>query len=128
VVAATARPIVAMGLRVNRASDAAARNDLQALPGMLDHVDGLLADGVIGGVEPNVADFQISTSVRLMLNFDDLAPAIQGRPAAAHARRLVARYPGHVPPIFPADWLEPLAGGGQSIAGRRAPHRAHRQR
>ena len=40
-----------------------------------------------------------------MLNFADLAPAIEGRPAADHARRLVARYPGHVPPIFPAGWL-----------------------
>jgi len=94
-----------MGMRVNGASDASARTDLEALPGMLDHVDELLADGVIGGAEPNAADLQIATSVRLMLNFADLAPAIEGRPAADHARRLVARYPGHVPPIFPAGWL-----------------------
>jgi len=107
-VAVTAGPIMALGKRVNKASDATARADLEALPGMLDHVDALIAEGVIGGAEPNAADFQIATSVRLMLNFDDLAPAIIGRPAAEHAQRLVAHYPGNVPPVLPLEWLEPL--------------------
>ena len=108
VIAKTARPILAIGARVNQASDDAARKDIAALPGMLDHVDGLLADGVIGGEAPNAADLQIATSVRLLLNFGDLARSVEGRPAAEHARRLVPEYAGYFPPALPASWLAPL--------------------
>ena len=49
----------------------------------------LIAEGVIGAEEPNAADFQIATTVRVMLSFADLRPLIEGRPAEALARRLV---------------------------------------
>jgi glutathione S-transferase len=81
------------------------------LPAALDHVDGLIADGVIGGKEPNAADFQIGTSVRVLMTYDDLAPAIEGRPAAKHAAALMAHYPSHVPAGYlPEGWVEPLRG------------------
>ena len=35
------------------------RADIAALPGQLDRVDGWIADGLIGGDEPNAADLQI---------------------------------------------------------------------
>ncbi len=77
-----------MGSRINAAGDEAVRKRTsKALPALLDHVDALLAEGVIGGAEPNAADFQIAPSVRLMMLFDDLEPAIEGRPAAEHATR-----------------------------------------
>ena len=82
--------------------------DLAALPGMLDRVDGWIAEGVLGSEEPNAADFQIATSVRLLLTMEDLRPAIEDRPCAALARRVVPEFPGHIGPIFPREWLEPL--------------------
>ena len=81
------------------------------LPEMLDHVDGLIADGVIGGEQPNAADFQIGSTVRALLTFEDLAPAIRGRPAADLAMRLMPEFPTSVPAGFiPAEWLPPLHG------------------
>lgn len=79
------------------------------IPAKLDHVDGLIADGVIGGPEPNAADFQIAPTVRVLMTFEDLAPAFEGRPAAALATRLLPKYPSSVPAGFvPAAWLAPL--------------------
>lgn len=70
---------------------------LPALPGHLDQVDSWIAEGVLGGGEPNVADLQIAASVRLLLNLDDLRPDIESRPAGELATRLISDYPGHVP-------------------------------
>ena len=105
VAVATAAPLVWGSAKVNKATDDAVRADLLSLPGLLDQVDDLIANGVIGGERPNAADFQIFTSVRLLTCFEDLAPDLAGRPAAEHARRLVPYFPGHVPPVFPAEWL-----------------------
>jgi glutathione S-transferase len=57
---------------------------------------------------PNAADFQIATSLRLLMAFEDIAPAIEGRPAGALAHRVVPRPPGHIGAVFPPAWLEPL--------------------
>jgi len=70
---------------------------LPALPGHLDRIDALIADGVIGAADPNVADFQIAASVRLLLNFADLREGIEGRPCGELALRLVPDYPGAMP-------------------------------
>ncbi|HVV90345.1 MAG TPA: glutathione S-transferase N-terminal domain-containing protein [Solirubrobacterales bacterium] len=106
----TGGPLVALSARFNEATDANARAALAALPDLLDRVDAYVADGTIGGEEPNAADFQIATSIGLALTLDDLKPLIEPRPAAALARRIVPDYPGHMPPIFPPAWLpEPAA-------------------
>lgn len=107
--AATAGPVIALGQRLNAADDASVRADLAAIPGMVDHIDELIAEGVIGGPDPNVADYQIATSTALLLTFEDLRPALAGRPAEELARRLVPDFPGHSPATLPAEWLEPLA-------------------
>ena len=88
VAVATAGPIIWAEGKINKASDEAVRTDLQNLPGLLDHVDELLAQGVIGGDQPNAADFQIATSIRLLMAFDQLRPMIDGRPMAAWAERI----------------------------------------
>ena len=108
VAVATAGPLLAMGARVNEAADDAVRADIAALPGMLDHVDSLIADGVIGGPERNAADFQIAPTVRLLMAFEDLRPAVEGRPAADFAMRVCPEYPGRMRALLPADWLAPL--------------------
>ncbi|MFN2617020.1 MAG: glutathione S-transferase family protein [Thermoleophilaceae bacterium] len=102
----TGGPLVALGARLNGATDERVRAELAKLPAALDRIDGYIADGTIGGPEPNVSDYQVATSVRLLLSLDDLKPLIRDRPAGEHARRLVPEYPGHVPAgTLPADWL-----------------------
>lgn len=81
------------------------RADIAALPATLDRVDELIAAGTIGGEEPNAADYQIGTSVRALMAFDDLRPLIESRPASELARRLLPSFAGPMPPILPRDWL-----------------------
>ncbi len=108
----TARPIIWMSARLNKADDEAVHDDLAALPGMLDKVDEWIAEGVLGGKEINAADFQIATSVRLLMCFDDLRPAIQGRPAGALAMRICPEFPGRIgPALESAEYQAPVASG-----------------
>jgi glutathione S-transferase len=106
----TAAPIVALSARFNEADDEHTRKGLAALPGLLQKVDDLIAAGTIDGEQLNAADFQIATSLALMMTLDDLRPAIEDRPAGALAKRVAPDYPGQMPPILPAAWLEPLRG------------------
>jgi glutathione S-transferase len=104
----TAGPIVAASARFNEATDENVRRGLAALPAMLQRIDDWIADGTIGGEQPNVADFQIAPSLRLAMTLDDLRPAIESRPAGELAMRLVPTYPGKTPPVLPPAWLQPL--------------------
>jgi glutathione S-transferase len=106
----TAAPIVALSARFNEASDENARRALVALPGLLDRVDAWIESGVLNGEQLNAADFQIAPSLGLAMTLEDLRPAIEERPAGSLARRLVPNYPGQMPPVLPAEWLDPLAG------------------
>ncbi|MGD9737640.1 MAG: glutathione S-transferase family protein [Solirubrobacterales bacterium] len=110
----TAAPIVALSARFNESSDENARAALAALPGLLDRVDAYIEAGAIGGEEPNAADLQIAPSIGLALTMADLRPAIEGRPAAGLAERIVPDYPGHTPPVFPAAWLDALGAPASS--------------
>jgi glutathione S-transferase len=98
----TAAPIMAAARRFNRATDENARRDLEALPGLIDRVDELIERGVIGGAERNAADFQIATSISLLLTMDDVRPGIEGRPAERLAREVVPHQPGHMPRVYAA--------------------------
>jgi glutathione S-transferase len=110
IAARTGAPIIAMAKRRNSANDENTRRDLAELPGVLDHVDELISKGVIGGDSPNAADYQIAPSIRLMMTMDDLRPAIENRPAGKMAMRILPEFPGHLPPVLPAEWLDPLRG------------------
>ena len=105
---ATSGPIVRIAIRLNDSTDETVRTTLAALGPALDEVDRLIAAGVIGGEQPNAADFQIGASVALLLTFADVREAIRDRPAADLARRLFPWYPGEVSPSFPPEWLAPL--------------------
>jgi glutathione S-transferase len=98
----TAAPIAAAARRFNHATDENVRRDLAALPGLIDRVDELIERGVIGGGERNAADFQIATSISLLLTMDDVRPLVEGRPAERLARDVVPRQPGHMPSVFAA--------------------------
>ncbi len=88
------------------ASDEHVRRDLAGLPGLLDEVDSLLERGVIGGQELGAADFQIGSSIRMLLAMEDVGQVVAGRPAQAFALRVVPDYPD-VPAALPAQWLPP---------------------
>jgi glutathione S-transferase len=106
--AKTAGPFIAADARARGASDDNVRHDLAVLPGMLQRIDDWIAEGVLGNEELNAADFQIAPSLRLAMSLDDLRPAIEHRPAGELALRVVPHYPGRIPPVLPAAWLEPL--------------------
>jgi glutathione S-transferase len=104
----TGGPIVWTAARLNEATDENVRTDLASLSGDLDRIDQWIADGVLGGGEPNAADYQIAPSVRLAMTFDDLFPYIEQRPAGRLATRLIPDFAGRTPPVCPPEWLEPL--------------------
>ena len=79
--------ITRIELKMNPGSEGA-RDELAALPANLDRVDGWIADGVIGGEQPNAADLKLGASIRLMSTVADLAPILAGRPALELARRV----------------------------------------
>ena len=100
VAARVAPPIAKLARRLNNATDESVERDLAALPGMIDRVDELIERGVIGGAERNAADYQIATSISLLLTMDDIRPLIEGRPAERLARAVVKHQPGHLPRVF----------------------------
>lgn len=92
--------------RYHGLSDAVLREALADLPGVLDRVDALAADGTIGTDHVNAADLQIGASLRTILTVGDLHPLMEGRPGEALARRLFPDVQGHVPAgSLPAEWV-----------------------
>jgi glutathione S-transferase len=80
--------------------------DLEGLPAKLDHVDKLIADGVMGGEAPNAADLQIGATIRVLLVVADLHPVIAGRPCEELAHRLFPDYQGMIPAgAYPPGWV-----------------------
>ena len=76
------------------------------VPEALGHVDELISSGVIGGDQPNAADFQIATSVRALLTVEDLRPVTERRPAAELAMRFLPEFGTAFPTgVLPAEWL-----------------------
>jgi glutathione S-transferase len=74
---------------------------LRELGPALDRVGTLLGRGTLSSESPTAADLQIAPQVRMMLNLDDLRPAVEARPAvAAYARAVVADFPGHAPAVL----------------------------
>jgi glutathione S-transferase len=89
----------------SEADEAHVTDDLRCLPERLDRVDALLAEGTIGGPEPNAADYQILATVRVLLEIEDLAGAVAGRPCEAAARRLYPDWAGPMPRTSVLDGL-----------------------
>ena len=94
-------PLARLFARMAGASDAQVHVDQAELPGKLDRVDELIAAGTIGGAEPNAADFQIGTAVRVLIAFEDLRDRVEGRPAEGLAMRVLPDFPGPIPRALP---------------------------
>jgi glutathione S-transferase len=82
------------------------QGELAGLPAMIEHIDRLAADGVIGGEQPNAADLHIGATITVLMPIADLRPLLDD---AAAERIAVALFPpavGEVPPgAFPAGWV-----------------------
>jgi glutathione S-transferase len=91
--------------RLNKAKDETVKADLVALPQNLSRIDAWIADGLLGGEQPNAADLQIGSSIRLLQTIGDVKPLIDGRPAATLARYFPAQAGGIPQGTLPAEWL-----------------------
>jgi glutathione S-transferase len=73
-------------------TDEVAHADFEALPVMLDKIDGYVVDGVLNGGRLNAADFQIAPLIGVLIGIGDLGAEIGGRPSAALATRILPRW------------------------------------
>jgi glutathione S-transferase len=104
-----AKPVATIQAKFNRATDAQVQEDLKLMPALLDRVDSYIDEGVIGGDQPNAADFQICSSLALWMSMDDLRPFIEDRPAGKLTRRLFPDFTGKIRGgSLPSAWFEPL--------------------
>ncbi len=91
--------------RRNHAQDEPVRADLAALAGHLEKIDAWIAEGLLGGEEPNAADLQIGSTIRLLETIGDVHPLIASHPAAALTRYFPPMV-GAIPAgTLPAEWL-----------------------
>jgi glutathione S-transferase len=91
--------------KLNKADDEKAKADLAALPAQLEHIDAWIADGVLGGEQPNAADLQIGSSIRILMTIADVRPLIEGHRALSLTRWFEPQV-GEVPAgTLPAQWL-----------------------
>jgi glutathione S-transferase len=98
-------PVMQRAARFHGATEDAVRADLAALPAHLDHVDELIEGGVIGGEQPNAADLQLGSSLKVLSDLEDLSPLLEGRPAVALGERLFPELRGHCPAgALPFAW------------------------
>jgi glutathione S-transferase len=95
-------PMIRQLARVSHADEPTVRATVARLPELLDRVDALIAEGTIGGAAPNAADFQVLASVRVLLEFEDLAHLLEGRACAPAARLLYPEWAGPIPRGLPA--------------------------
>jgi glutathione S-transferase len=94
----------------NDAREETARADLLALPGHLEKIDAWIAEGLLGGEEPNAADLQIGSSIQLLQTIADVRPIIGAHPAAATLTRYLPPLAGEVDAgVLPAEWLPAYA-------------------
>ena len=101
-----AMPLTArlMAIR-NHVSDDTARADVRAVPAQLQRIDEWIAEGVLGGDQPNAADLQVGSSLRLLRTVADLRALVDSHEGASLIR--------HFPPasgeiaagVLPAEWL-----------------------
>jgi glutathione S-transferase len=115
-VAATSGPMTRWYGRANEldgriADEPGIRADVAALPGLLDHVDALIADGTMALDPPNAATLQILASVRALVAMHDLDPYTEGRASTRASHELFPSYPDPFPAALPREWM-PVATTG----------------
>lgn len=89
--------ITRVELRINDADAGALADEVAAVPAHLDKIDAWIAEGVLGGPEPNRADLQIAPSLRLLMTLEDLRAIIEPRPCGQLAMRYFPDVAGSIP-------------------------------
>jgi glutathione S-transferase len=80
--------------RVFSANAATEQEMLDQLPGLLDTIDGYIADGALDGDRLYAADFMIAPSLAILSYRKDLRPVIDARPAGKLVDRVWAERSG----------------------------------
>ncbi len=95
--------------RLAGADEQRVRGDVRELPAQLARVDGWIEAGLLGGEEPNAADLQVGSSLRLLSSFADVRPIIAEH-RCDELRRYFPPLAGEIPlGTMPADWrAEPV--------------------
>ncbi len=89
----------------NKAKDENVLKDLGALPVQMEKIDTWIASGLLGGEQPNAADLQIGSTIRLLNTVADVRPLLESHPAMALTRYFPPMV-GEVPAgTLPAAWL-----------------------
>jgi glutathione S-transferase len=70
-------------------TEAVVREDFAALPGMLDKLDGYVANGALNGPQLTAADFEIAPLVAALLGHRDRRAQIERRPVAGLVPRVL---------------------------------------
>jgi glutathione S-transferase len=96
IVATLTRPISTLRCAESGGTEETIRDNVRRLPGLLDLADALVGEGTLGGSERNAADFQILSSVRMLLDLKAL-PSAEHRPSSRAARELFPRFEGEIP-------------------------------
>jgi glutathione S-transferase len=80
--------------------------ELAKLPESLGLADELIEGGAIGGDEPTAADFQIGSSLHLLVQIGDLRPLIEAHQSGQLVERWFEPGPAEIPAgAFPAGWV-----------------------
>jgi hypothetical protein len=53
-----------------------------------------------------VADYQIATSLSLLMTVDEPRPSLEARPGGHFALRFVPEHPGRAAGVVPQEWLD----------------------
>jgi glutathione S-transferase len=94
----TARTMATLGSAAHRATTRRSRADLRELPARLAEARRWIDAGLIGGDDPNAADFQFAPSLRMLQMFAPVAVTIREAGLDEYVRRLVPDYPLAEPP------------------------------
>ncbi|MEA2180900.1 MAG: glutathione S-transferase [Solirubrobacteraceae bacterium] len=113
--------VIYLANAVHRATDRACDDDLAALPACLDTIDAWIAEDLLNGPELNAADFQIAPNISLLRCFEDLAPLIEGRPAARLAQRVAPDFPAEIGAVLPPTWLTPICTASSAAMPQPGP-------
>jgi len=80
--------------------------ELAGLPAKIDHIESLAGNGIVGGDQPNAADLQIGSTIKVLRSISDLDGLLEGTAASDVATRWFGEPEGRVPAgAFPASWV-----------------------
>lgn len=89
----------------NKAQDENVLADIKALPAQMEKIDAWIAEGLLGGEQPNAADLQIGSTIRLLNTIADIRPLLDGH-AAMQLTRYFPPMVGEAPAgTLPAEWI-----------------------